>query len=1235
MVTPEGVKQNVDSVFCQLNKSFSSKIFSNKKNWQMRNVLRINARKKRIERNDGSLDQHIVHTIHLPILSFPYIILSSASQQRRMSKGLIGGKQGLVCLNGVHFNEVQTKRPKGDCESFQEIISYNSKNQNTLGDIERRKVKPLLESIDAVDKLGSIGISTHAHGSTSNTFGSYASKARKGLARTISNSNCGTPVQGNLLPLIRQNFWEENCCNLTNVIHTENNSVISTTDSLRYLGTTIISTNPMFSAVRNLSNWATPYSSNVSFLAQQTQSIDSVERTAYGLSSYVSNTADVIYQKNKKHRTASVDQATQSIGYVDSTLSALQARTGLGIDRYVWHFSDKENLELRVSDMHFAASLAIRTIINPQSRYTSILLKLPKKFDKAFISTSANQVQKYNFVYKKNKLNKIYRTFLTGITKAERHILATTVITSGINIFSLLVNLSTLSTFYPFGVQIKQVPHPYRVKITQVPNPAGVKINRVPCVTKESKTAQLHKPMLSFARVNSGEHGQLATRHGKLISMTYEIPEKIFGSLQEIPHTNCFRLMRRILEYPLQHLELNQWVTHTRQKLKYSPFSIDCSPRRGDDKLRFTTLPNVIFEKNKVYTTFLVKRWSLSTLRLTKNPRPIKNIITTGKKQFLYLNNPIYLNWYNDDVDFTMFEPASPIFEKDVKAREVVPTQLGKPSGVCFVDLKSVKMNQSIDSVDKLRSDVKSQRNVTDSIDSIDCSPRRGEDKQSSNTFGVKASNSKGTQSIGATLNKVERIKALQDTDKLRSTKLSQPFLSEFDQITLAAENFAKLAKLHHEQNFLTKSIKSVWECSLTDESLATAITKNVSLSLGLNKRRREIFKTGNITIQKATLTHHTFNQTQYTSLYLCLTKSNRSNNFLKSIFKTPKMGALTLSSPRKGEELALSTKSIESINGVPAELETQLRKPLREYMPCFSFASQTPEGSEGLAKLSMELVRSITNTFLVFPGQLVAYGENITNTVATTESGQVLYIDSQKINLRKAQTVLTYSQAIIAVLSGEWIKKGTPLMALSYQKLVTGDIVQGLPKIEQFFEAPVLKDGTFWSDSLQAKLNQFFQEHREQLPLVEAVRKGFSEIQRVLVEGVQRVYISQGVLIADKHLEVIVRQMTCKGRILYSGDTGFLRNELVSLDKIESVNQVTYGQKALYHPQVRGITDASLESESFLSAASFQETTRVLSRDAIIGKTDLMRGLKERVIVGELIQAGTGLFNNNVYNLV
>ena len=81
-----------------------------------------------------------------------------------------------------------------------------------------------------------------------------------------------------------------------------------------------------------------------------------------------------------------------------------------------------------------------------------------------------------------------------------------------------------------------------------------------------------------------------------------------------------------------------------------------------------------------------------------------------------------------------------------------------------------------------------------------------------------------------------------------------------------------------------------------------------------------------------------------------------------------------------------------------------------------------------------------------------------------------------------------------------------------------------------------------------------------------------------------------------------------------------------MNLDRIERINLATYGKKADYEPAVLGITQASLDSDSFISAASFQETTRVLSRDTLVGKTDFLRGLKERVVLGDLIQAGTGL---------
>ena len=107
---------------------------------------------------------------------------------------------------------------------------------------------------------------------------------------------------------------------------------------------------------------------------------------------------------------------------------------------------------------------------------------------------------------------------------------------------------------------------------------------------------------------------------------------------------------------------------------------------------------------------------------------------------------------------------------------------------------------------------------------------------------------------------------------------------------------------------------------------------------------------------------------------------------------------------------------------------------------------------------------------------------------------------------------------------------------------------------------------------------------------------------------------------------------MTSKVRITEGGKTGFLRGELIDLERVENVNigikTVNRGidsQEAEYEPVVLGITKASLEAESFISAASFQETTRILSGAAIEGKTDFLRGLKERVILGDLIPAGTG----------
>ncbi len=139
----------------------------------------------------------------------------------------------------------------------------------------------------------------------------------------------------------------------------------------------------------------------------------------------------------------------------------------------------------------------------------------------------------------------------------------------------------------------------------------------------------------------------------------------------------------------------------------------------------------------------------------------------------------------------------------------------------------------------------------------------------------------------------------------------------------------------------------------------------------------------------------------------------------------------------------------------------------------------------------------------------------------------------------------------------------------------------------------------------------------------------GEKELQRYLVDKIQEVYRSQNVAINDKHIEVIVRQMMRSVKIEDVGDTDFLIDEQVDRFRFEEENErvlAANGQPATARPMLLGITKASLSTDSFISAASFQETTRVLTEASIVGKVDSLRGLKENVIVGRLIPAGTGM---------
>ena len=134
--------------------------------------------------------------------------------------------------------------------------------------------------------------------------------------------------------------------------------------------------------------------------------------------------------------------------------------------------------------------------------------------------------------------------------------------------------------------------------------------------------------------------------------------------------------------------------------------------------------------------------------------------------------------------------------------------------------------------------------------------------------------------------------------------------------------------------------------------------------------------------------------------------------------------------------------------------------------------------------------------------------------------------------------------------------------------------------------------------------------------------------MQLFLVSEVQRTYFSQGVQIADKHIEIIVKQMTSKVRVYYGGDTTLLPGEILDINQAEMLTKAALTaneEPPVYRPMLLGLTKASLNSDSFISAASFQETTRVLTEAAIEGKKDWLNGLKENVIIGRLIPAGTG----------
>lgn len=304
----------------------------------------------------------------------------------------------------------------------------------------------------------------------------------------------------------------------------------------------------------------------------------------------------------------------------------------------------------------------------------------------------------------------------------------------------------------------------------------------------------------------------------------------------------------------------------------------------------------------------------------------------------------------------------------------------------------------------------------------------------------------------------------------------------------------------------------------------------------------------------------------------------------------------------------------------------------------------------------------------IVSQGAFVRVGQPLDDKGTIAQfSARVAEVGKKGLTMHRGRPYLISQGAQLQAENENLAQQGDTIATLVYERLKTGDIVQGLPKVEELLEGRKPKEIALLAPHdatvevvFEDDIPSLFISHPDfgrqevSIPLganllvedKQAVTagqpltdgsinphdlletSGIEAVRQFLVDEVQRVYRSQGVDIADKHIEIIVRQMTRKVQVDDSGETYLLGGEMVDLKVLNEANRQAQEQElkpAVAHPVLLGITKASLNTESFISAASFQETTRVLTEAAVEGKADILRGLKENVIIGRLIPAGTG----------
>ena len=313
--------------------------------------------------------------------------------------------------------------------------------------------------------------------------------------------------------------------------------------------------------------------------------------------------------------------------------------------------------------------------------------------------------------------------------------------------------------------------------------------------------------------------------------------------------------------------------------------------------------------------------------------------------------------------------------------------------------------------------------------------------------------------------------------------------------------------------------------------------------------------------------------------------------------------------------------------------------------------------------------------------GKIIWKGTWINFSNKLKKSGNIIYINRQQLIGRLVQPFLLTSGAVIHVNAYNTINEGEILLTLLYEQLKTSDIVQGLPKAEKLLEARA-------ENELVKKLTQNFRDQYQLYSMVQPycsynakmhILKSVNSVQIELVDNIQRVYLSQGVRILDKHIEVIIRQMTSKVLIIDNKEPKILTNggwinlpvaqhpslskktskldnlahklqifasgryllfekfplhislwfpgEITEKNRIDAFNRILRSPQSFIHykPILLGMSRASLHTQSFISEACFQQTTRILIRSALQGRVDWIKGLQENIVFSNLIPAGTG----------